>query len=499
MSGDLHTTVAVTERTPLVTKSGDVSKEDQLSPFLLEEVTSLVHLAAPIIFTLVMEFIPNITNIILVGHLPVSDVKSLVDAAAIATVFAQITALPVGFGMATALDTLCTQAYGAGHVKKFGILLQSALLGMALTLIPVVIVNWFTADILVLLGQDPSLAALAGRYIRVRMLSFPALFCFEVLKKFLQAEGVTSPTALMVTLGNIIHVTFGLVLTQCTPLGIVGAPAALCLAEYCLLACMLVYLCWVNPMYKVWDIQWSWAAAWSHVGQFFHFGVPGMLMMMIEWGAIEILALVAGVMPKSLVTIAVNSVLAYTAVLGFLPYLGLSIAATIRIGNLLGANQPVKAHRVFVLTLRLCFGCAFATAAAILLLSPWIPSLVLEDPAVVACVRPLNLALLTRSCRRTATALIFIVPLHVVDAMNTACQGCFRAMGKQAIASAVTAAGFYAIGIPLAVYCGLYLEWSVEGLWAGYTLGSLSTFAIYQILLSQIDWKQVVTEAMNRE
>ncbi|KAF0692563.1 Aste57867_16375 [Aphanomyces stellatus] len=472
---------ASTERSPLVE---NVADDMESTPSVYNEVSSLARLAAPIIFTLFLEFIPGITNLILVGQMPISNLKLYVDAAAMASVYTNITSFSVGFGMATAMDTLCTQAYGAGNVKKFGILLQSALLGMALTLIPVALVNWFTADILHLLGQDPTLADLTGDFVRVLLVGYPALFCFEVLKKLLQAEGVTTPMAVMVGVGNVIHVGLGYALTQYSTLGYLGAPVALSLVEWMLVAFMVGYLMWVNPMHEAWQVEWSWAAAWSHVGQFFQFGVPGMLMMMIEWGAIELLTLVAGLMPNSLVTIGVNSILANTLNLAYMPYFGLSIAATIRMGNLLGANEPEKAKRVMFLTLRLCFGCAFASGLTIVLLSPVLPRLLINDTQIV---------------QRGATALFFIVPLHIVDAMNAACQGCFRAMGKQDTASGVNAAAFYIVGVPVAVFCGLYLEWSVEGLWAGFTLGSLTAFVIYQILLTKIDWAQVAQEAIDRE
>ncbi|ETV72447.1 hypothetical protein, variant [Aphanomyces astaci] len=382
---DSETTIVVSEKSALVDRADGASNE-AATISLWDEVSSLVTLAAPIVFTLFMEFIPSITNIILVGQMQTPNLKQYVDATAMAVMYTNITSYSVGLGMATALDTLCTQAYGAGNLRKFGVLLQSALLGMALTLVPVTLLNWFSGDILKLLGQEPALADLTGAFIRVMTVGYPALYAFEVLKKLVQAEGVTTPMAVLTGLGNILHVSMGYYLSQHTFLGYLGPAVALTVMETAVLLGMLGYVLLWNTMYTGWCIEWGWHAAWSHVAQFFQFGVPGMLMMMIEWGAIEILTLVAGILPNHILTIGVNSILSSTLNLAYMPYFGLSVAATIRMGTLLGANQPDKAKRVMFLTLRLCFACALLTASAIVLLSPVLPRLVINDVDVIAYV-----------------------------------------------------------------------------------------------------------------
>ncbi|RHY25983.1 hypothetical protein DYB32_007962 [Aphanomyces invadans] len=298
------------------------------------------------------------------------------------------------------------------------------------------------------------------------LVGYPALYAFEVLKKLVQAESVTFPMAVLTGLGNVLHISLGYYLSQHTSLGYLGPAVALSLLEVAVFGGMLGYLLWWNPMHVAWCVEWGWPAAWSHVSQFFRFGVPGMLMMLIEWGAIEILTLVAGILPNHILTIGI---LSSTLNLWYMPYFGLSVAATIRMGNLLGANKPEKAKRVMSLTLRLSFAFALVTASLLLLLSPILPRLVVNDVDIVAYVR---------------------VMLH---------NRCFRAMGKQDVASGVNAAAFYLVGVPVAVLFGLYFKWSVEGLWSGFTLGSLSANFIYQFLLSRVDWAVVAQDAVDRE
>ncbi|CAI5729405.1 unnamed protein product [Peronospora farinosa] len=61
-----------------------------------------------------------------------------------------LTAIEVEFGLATAMDTLCSQAYGLATILMF-------------------IINWYTEAFLVMIGQPAQVAKFAGHFSRVRI------------------------------------------------------------------------------------------------------------------------------------------------------------------------------------------------------------------------------------------------------------------------------------------------------------------------------------------
>jgi MATE family multidrug resistance protein len=69
-------------------------------------------------------------------------------------------------GMATALDTLCGQAFGAGQYHHLGIYKQRAMLVIGLACVPFAFVWAYAGHILASIGQDPAVAAEAGAYAR---------------------------------------------------------------------------------------------------------------------------------------------------------------------------------------------------------------------------------------------------------------------------------------------------------------------------------------------
>lgn len=64
--------------------------------------------------------------------------------------------------MSYGLDTLVSQAFGAGSLLLVGIFFQTALLVITLASIPIMITLYFTETILLFLQQEPVLAQLSG-------------------------------------------------------------------------------------------------------------------------------------------------------------------------------------------------------------------------------------------------------------------------------------------------------------------------------------------------
>ena len=76
-------------------------------------------------------------------------------------------------GMSNAMDTLISQAYGAGNLTLCGMYLNRARVITTIAFIPVTIVLLNAKTLLLFLGQDPATAEVASTYTRWMI---PALF-----------------------------------------------------------------------------------------------------------------------------------------------------------------------------------------------------------------------------------------------------------------------------------------------------------------------------------
>ena len=136
-------------------------------------------------------------------------------AVALSASYCNVLGFSLGIGMLSALDTLCSQAFGAKQLDKIGKALHQSFLVMAcLTLIvcPVWMVRsllsrdlelldtnlsiQFAGQVLSLLGQDAEVVALSSTYIRIVWIGlFPALV-YSTLRRYLQNQNIVLPSVL---------------------------------------------------------------------------------------------------------------------------------------------------------------------------------------------------------------------------------------------------------------------------------------------------------------
>ncbi|CAD5334692.1 unnamed protein product [Arabidopsis thaliana] len=142
-----------------------------------EEVKKQLWLSGPLIAVSLLQFCLQVISVMFVGHL-----GSLpLSAASIATSFASVTGFSFLMGTASALDTLCGQAYGAKKYGMLGIQMQRAMFVLTLASIPLSIIWANTEHLLVFFGQNKSIATLAGSYAKFMI---PSIFAYGLLQCF---------------------------------------------------------------------------------------------------------------------------------------------------------------------------------------------------------------------------------------------------------------------------------------------------------------------------
>ena len=76
---------------------------------------------------------------------------------------------------------------------------------------------------------------------------------------------------------------------------------------------------------------------------FFTLALPSLFQICLEWWIIEIILLIVGTLPNSEIVQAASISFNYTEVLIIMVYIGLNTAASVRVGNFIGANKPQRA------------------------------------------------------------------------------------------------------------------------------------------------------------
>jgi hypothetical protein len=100
---------------------------------LKDELWAMTTLALPVMVTYVLELLPGVITLVLVGRMDNGEnTKLYVDAAALAVMMYNILGVTTGLGILTALDTLCASAHGANQPSKMGRYLLTGIVIMSI-------------------------------------------------------------------------------------------------------------------------------------------------------------------------------------------------------------------------------------------------------------------------------------------------------------------------------------------------------------------------------
>ncbi|ORE22194.1 mate-domain-containing protein [Rhizopus microsporus] len=217
---------------------------------------------------------------------------------------------------------------------------------------------------------------------------------------------------------------------------------------------------------------------WS---EFLRLGIPGMLSLSTDW-AFEVCALLTGVLGQT--SLAAQSVVLTINTLLLMIPTALSTGMAVRLGHLLGANEPRKSNLCFMVSAGIGVLCTFINALAIFAYRSQIAHHFSSDSEVVEAT--INLLQVASVCHFTMG--IGIVFSYVLNAL-----------GKQTIVASLNVVSYYMIGLPFGIYLTYQCDWGLEGIWAGVALsGIVKTLCEFSILTYLVDWRHECQLATNR-
>ncbi len=383
----------------------------------------------------------------------------------------------VGSGTLMGLDTLLSQALGAGE-KDHGRHLVRAGARLALVLsLPIMAGLCAVAWLLPFTGVNAAVAEEGTDFLLGRLPGMPAALLFAVLRSTLQAHRVTRPIVLAMIIGNVVNAAanwilifgddgladLGLAPIGLPPLGSFGAAMATTLASWSSVGlCALA----VRALHR--EQGPSAAAAPGELARLaraiIRLGLPIGLQLLAEVGVFALTGVLAGTLGTR--PAAAHQVAMVMASFSFAMAIGIGAATSVQVGRAIGAGDGAGARRAGGIGIAL--GALVMGAAGILFLvipGP-IAILVSGDPDVVDVAVPL-----------LRVAAVF----QLSDAIQAVSAGGLRGAGDTRSTMYFNLAGHYGIGVPIAVLLCFGAGMGATGLWWGLSAG-LTAVAIAQTL-----------------
>jgi MATE family multidrug resistance protein len=396
------------------------------------ELKTLARYAAPLILTFVLQTSLTLVSVFTVGHLG----KIELGAVSLGSMTANITGYSVYHGLATSLDTLCAQAYGSGKKKLVGLQLQRMVFFLWLITIPIAVVWLSATQILSAIIPEKETAVLAGQYLKVLIIGAPGYACFEASKRYVQAQGRFSATLYVLLFAAPLNVFLHWLFVWHFKWGFIGCPIAVVTTETLMPILLFLYVRFVGGM-ECWPGFTR--KAFTNWGPMIRLAIPGLIMTLAEFLAFEILTLASARI--SATHLAANTVLQSLSVMTYQLPFPLSIAASTRVANLIGAGLPKAAQVTTNVTFAIGIFLGVFNMVALSLLRhkiPWMFSSEADVVALAAACLPVNAA------------------FQLFDSLAAQCNGILRGLGKQEIGGYINLLAYYAVSpfpLPSSIIC----------------------------------------------
>ncbi|KAL0400724.1 UNVERIFIED_CONTAM: protein DETOXIFICATION 35 [Sesamum latifolium] len=239
------------------------------------------------------------------------------------------------YGMGSALETLCGQAFGAGQVHMLGIYLQRSILVLLASCIILSPVYVFATPILKLLGQPDEIAEPAGFYARLIIPQLVSLSLNFTTQKFLQAQSKVAVIAWIAAITLLFQILLSWLLVNVLGWGAIGVVAAYDLSSWVIAIAQFVYVVgWCKAGWQ--GFSWS---AFNDIWGFIRLSLASAVMLCLEiWYMMSITVLTGNL--KDAVT-AVGSLSICTNINGVenMVFVGVHTAISVRVSNELGLGH----------------------------------------------------------------------------------------------------------------------------------------------------------------
>ncbi|KAL5079355.1 hypothetical protein RYX36_007776 [Vicia faba] len=449
-----------------------IENEESVRKRIWEESKKIWVIAGPAILTRFSAFGIYIASQAFIGHIGSTE---LAGYALVITVLNRF-ATGILIGMASALETLCGQAYGAKQYHMLGVYLQRFWILLFLTTMLFLPLFIFAAPIFEALGQEKSVAEMAGKIALWSIGLALAMVVSFTCQTFLQAQSKNVIIAYLAAFSVVVHLLLSWLLTFTFGFGLSGAMISLLLSSWLPNIGQLIFIMTKCPdTWKGFSLL-----AFKDLWPSAKLSLSAGIMMCLEIWYNTILILLTGNFKDAKVAINALSICLNINGWEMMIALGFFAVAAVRVANELGRGSSRAAKFSVVMTVVTSFAIGFIFFLVFLFLKEKLAYVFTSDRAVVDAVGDLS----------------FLLALSILlNSIQPVLSGVAVGAGWQNIVAYVNIGCYYIIGIPVGVLIGIVFDYKVKGIWIGMLLGIFVQTVMLIIITCNTDWKKQVEVA----
>jgi MATE family multidrug resistance protein len=445
------------------------------NPPFLEELRRLLRLATPIIVSQLGQVGMNTADTIMVGPLGATPLAAAGLGSAI-----HFFGIVFCIGVIVGVGPLMSQAFGAGRLDRCRDALVQGLWVALILSVPVGWLNFVGGTLAQGLGQEAGVAELAGDYMQALTWGVLPFFLFTAFRQYLESMGRPNAPMVVTFVGLAINIVANRVLIYgvdgfIPAMGVVGSGWATTIVRWAMLVAIAVWVS-LHPRLRPFR-QVRLRPDGPTITRIFVIGGPIGGQFGLEVGLFSFAAVMMGWLGP--VELAAHQVTINIASTTFMVALGASMAGSIRVGQHIGARQPVAMRRAALATYVVAIGFMSLFAVLFLLAPRALIGLYTKDPGIVDLGSRL---------------ILVAAAFQVFDGAQVAGVSVLRGAAETRSSAVIAALGYWVIGVPVGWLLAFQAGLGPVGVWMGLSAGLAGAAILLGLRARHVLWHTPVEQ-----
>eukprot|EP00730_Choanoeca_flexa_P014464 TRINITY_DN6334_c0_g1_i1.p1 TRINITY_DN6334_c0_g1~~TRINITY_DN6334_c0_g1_i1.p1 ORF type:complete len:538 (+),score=75.22 TRINITY_DN6334_c0_g1_i1:160-1773(+) len=459
------------------------SRPTSFRTLISKELNGVLALAWPVSLATVFRLLIFSTDTAFIGQLGTKQLAG----ASLAQVVQMITIVYI-YGASSALNTLGSQALGAGNPKLVGVWLQISFVVITILALPTMVALFYARPIVALVESDEEVLHFVDLFAKWSILPVWPLAWYSCVRQYFQSQRIVLPATIVSLISLPINVGYNQLFIHGIPnvfngFGFIGGPMATAATVTTQLVTYCVYMFWYRKLHvPTWPgLSWqhfTWQRLQAHLG----IALPLGIAIVCDESVFQSLVLMAGRFTE--VDVDAMGVLFQVFGIVWAIWWGLGLATQVAVGRHLGEGNPRQAKASAAAGLL----CVIVTMTLIsglsLMSSDYMARPFSKDPAVADLVSSLVPFL-------QISLWLYVLGMTIGSMLE--------GMAKMATLSIASFVFAYGGTLPASYLFAFNLGQHVRGLWVGPMIGDGCKLLFFIILLAFfIDWSRQAKRARQR-
>lgn len=429
------------------------------------EAKILFALATPVIITQLLQMSTVVLDTLMAGRANATELSGVAVGSSL-----WVPMFLLMIGTLSALTPTVAQSLGARDFDDIPFQVSQSLWKLVVLLPLGFGIAFYIDPLFTLMGVNDAIKPISTGYLQALAFGLPAVLGYNILRYYSDGLGITKPAMYASLIGALANAPLNYIFIfgklGVPAMGGVGCGWASAISFWIMFFFMLAWVIWRPEYSQVRLFQNYHRPQFTAILKLYQVGLPIGASFLVESSVFSLIALFLS--RFGTVVVAAHQIALNVASVLFMIPLSLGITLTIRVGQLIGANQAKQAQSVAYLGIVMSLAYGACTALLLWLFNDQIPALYNRQADVIDL---------------TAQLLIFAALFQLADATQVSASGALRGYKDTKVPMFIVIGAFWCMGMPIGYALGIWGINDTPMLAQGFWIGLIVALTVVALLL----------------